>query len=84
MEIPDIARHNDLFKWTSRRRDVFSHHHVNLASTMAHDRSGSNMMDDNPLRRKVFSFALCSVIDRYAGYFIETRSFGEYKRYRVR
>jgi hypothetical protein len=84
MEIPDIARHNDLFKWTSRRRDVFSHHHVNLASTMAHDRSGSNMMDDNPLRRKVFSFALCSLIDRYAGYFIETRSFVEYKRYRVR
>ncbi len=29
MEIPDIARHNDHFKWTSRRRDVFSHHHVN-------------------------------------------------------
>src|ERR1700712_742644 len=49
MEIPDIARHNDYSKRTSRRRDVFSHHHVNLASKTAHDRSGSNMMDDNPL-----------------------------------
>ncbi|WP_323043492.1 hypothetical protein, partial [Paraburkholderia sp.] len=75
MEIPDIARHNDYSKRTSRRRDVFSHHHVNLASKLAHDRSGSNMMDDNPLRRKVFRFALCTLIDRYAGYFNGTRSF---------
>jgi hypothetical protein len=72
MEIPDIARHNDYSKRTSRRRDVFSHHHVNLASKMAHGRSGSNMMDDDPLPRKVFSFVLCSFIGGYAGYFIVT------------